>query len=92
MAMKNYILIVLLLLFYCIPQQGGYFCREPDFFIQNIQGKLYKCYENKEKPTAFSCDSFDNGAILMEPQHMCPDLPRYWFNSAPSLLFTGGEN
>lgn len=74
--------------YYCVPKDGGYLCKPVDFEHRTFEygedktiaegNKIYfrkeqrsfRCYGKGE---TYKCLPFDNGAMMLETPHSCPE-------------------
>lgn len=105
--MKLFVNVLLIIaLYYCIPQGPEYNCVpiDPDR-IQRFSSSQSDCvtndctfksltkepYKCDKVKNKWECKPFDKGAILMEPQHDCPSGSPNW-NFTPTVIdFMGKE-
>lgn len=76
--------------YYCVPNDNGKYICEPAGEIREYpNGKTsspkingfvdkFRCYKENGK---WICVPFDEGAIIMEPEHKCSERTYRWYNN-----------
>lgn len=78
--MLKWLLMFGFVLYYCLPQGEGFFCKPVDFEIKTFGTDRQMC---KKVGDNWECKPFPKGTKLLEDEKSCPTptVPQYWFNS-----------
>lgn len=82
--------------YYCLPTGGGsYSCTPVNFEIREFRREYVqsdglkvrggserkRCSQSPNFTGNWICEPFDKGAVIMEPEHACPEQRQNWFSN-----------